>query len=187
MIRFVTREGYNHIAIATEADLNTLYAFARRYYRTPLYGGFVTEHPYRYHHKGRTASIRLCRLPISDAQAERLASRLKSMGEQSQHYLYNHLSALAAPIRKKVNVPDAFTCAEFAVSVLSEMSYDFDPDRFYTIGDIAEQLAPYQVYEGSFPTPATADTGFFTPRPIPHPIRTSVRDIFALVKRKISV
>lgn len=187
MIRFVTQEPYNHVAIAMEEDLSELYAFARRYYRTPLYGGFVTEHPYRYHHQGRTADIHLCRLPISESQSGQLSSRLKTMSDQAQHYLYNHLSALAAPIHKKIPVPDAFTCAEFAVSILSEMGYDFDPNRFYTIGDIAALLAPYQIYEGSFPAPATADPGFFSPKPIPHPLRTSVRDIFALLRRKASV
>lgn len=186
MIRLVTREPYNHVAIALEEDLSELYAFARRYYRTPLYGGFVTEHPYRYHHQGRTADICLCRLPIDEAAATALRRRLDHMRDHAQHYLYNHLSALAAPIHRKISVPDAFTCAEFAVSVLCEMGYDFDMDRFYTIGDIASQLAPYRVYEGSFPTPATPDPGFFSPNPIAHPFRTSVRDILALLKRRSS-
>ena len=46
LIRFVTREPYNHVAISTEASLTRMYSFARRFYRTPFYGGFVTEEPY---------------------------------------------------------------------------------------------------------------------------------------------
>ncbi|MGN0978699.1 MAG: hypothetical protein ACI4PH_11640, partial [Faecousia sp.] len=54
-IRRVTGEPYNHVAIATEETLRELYAFARKYYRAPFYGGFVREHPSRYHHNGVTA------------------------------------------------------------------------------------------------------------------------------------
>ena len=63
-IRRATGEAYNHVSIATEESLTTLYSFARRYYRTPFHGGFVTETPDRYHHKGLSSHIRLYRLPV---------------------------------------------------------------------------------------------------------------------------
>ena len=54
-IRFITGEPYNHVSIATEEDLRECYGFARRYYETPFYGGFVTERPSRYIHNGPAA------------------------------------------------------------------------------------------------------------------------------------
>ena len=184
MIRFVTGEPYNHVAIALEEDLRELYAFARRYYHTPFYGGFVTEHSCRYHHNGATADIRLCRLPVTQAQWEQLNRRLSYMRAHPQRYLYNHLSALAAPFHQKITVRDAYTCAEFTVSVLQELGFDFNSRMFYTIGDIAQKLAPYRCYEGEFPVPAAEGGSFFDPRPMGSALYVSTRDILKLIWRK---
>ena len=136
-IRFITGEPYNHVSIATEEDLRECYGFARRYYETPFYGGFVTERPSRYIHNGRVSKIRLYRLPLTNAQWLKLDTLLQSMRSQPERYLYNHLSAMMAPMHLKVKVRDAFTCAEFVVSVLNRLGFDFDATRFYTIGGIA--------------------------------------------------
>ena len=183
-IRRVTGEPYNHVAIATEEDLSNLYTFARRYYHTPFYGGFVTEHPCRYHHNGVTADIRLYRLPLTNRQWNKLQTLLSDMREQADRYLYNHLSALAAPLHIKVPVQDAFTCAEFAVRVLSTLGFDFDAERFYTIGSIARRLEAYHIYTGQFPTQAKEDAAFFAPHPLPHPVFASVRNVLTLIWRK---
>lgn len=184
MIRFVTGDAYNHVAIAMESDLNELYAFARRYYRTPFYGGFVTERPYRYHHKGTTAQVQLCRLPVTEERWQQLQQRISHMRANPRRYLYNHLSALMAPIHRKVNVRDAFTCAEFTVSVLQDLGYDFSDRLFYSIGDIAEKLEGFHYYNGEFPVPPEEGSPFFDRRPIPHPIFASTRAFLALLWRK---
>lgn len=186
MIRVVTGEPYNHVSIALEEDLKELYTFARRYYRTPFYGGFVTEHPYRYHHNGSTATIRLCRLPVSEEQWQQLRQRIAHMSVHSGRYLYNHLSALLAPLHCKVTVRDAFTCAEFTVSVLQELGYDFSSRKFYTIGDIDEKLADFRFYDGDFPVPPEEDKLFFAPRPVSETLYCSTRDILRLIWRKAS-
>lgn len=183
LIRFVTREPYNHVSIATEGDLKRLYAFARRYYRTPLYGGFVTEEPCRYHHKGSTAQICLCRLPLSDSQWLTLESRLQRMEESPRRYLYNHISALLAPLHCKVSVPDAFTCAEFTISVLQELGFPFRENRFYTICQIAQRLEPFRIYSGEFPVPEKEDEIFFAVRPLRHPFYSITLDILKLFWR----
>ena len=184
MIRLVTGEPFNHVAIAMEEDLTKLYAFARRYYHTPFYGGFVTERPYRYHHNGATAQIRLYRLPVTEEQWNRLHKRLSDMSTKAEHYLYNHLSAAAAPFHRKIRVKDAYTCAEFTVSILQELGLDFNSRRFYSIGDIAERLVPYHFYDGEFPVPPEEGSAFFASKPVRHPVFTSARDIFALFWRK---
>lgn len=184
MIRRVTGEPYNHVAIATEENLRDLYAFARRYYNTPFYGGFVTEHPSRYHHNGITADVRLYRLPLTSRQWEILQELLTKMRKRADRYLYNHLSALAAPLRIKVRVRDAFTCVEFAVNVLSALGFDFDPRKFYTVGDIADRLGAYHIYTGAFPAQAEEDTAFFNPHPLQHPIAASAKNMLRLVWRK---
>ncbi len=183
-IRYVTGEPYNHVSISTQEDLSDLYAFARRFYRTPFYGGFVSEHPCRFHHKGIAAKIRLYRLPLTSRQWDKLQEILAVMREQSDRYLYNHLSALMAPLHIKVRVRKAFTCAEFAVSVLSTLGFDFEPRHFYTIGDIADRLESYHFYSGEFPSVSEEDAGFFHPHPVDHPLMVSTRDLLRLFWRR---
>lgn len=185
MIRFITGEPYNHVSIALEEELTSLYAFARRYYRTPFYGGFVVESPSRFHHRSRTAEVSLCRIPVTAEQWQALRARLSSMEGSAHRYLYNHLSAIAAPLHRKIAVRDAYTCAEFAVSVLSSIGLAYDPRRFYTIGDIAAGLKDYHLYAGQFPVPPGEDTAFFLRHPVPHPIYRSTRDLLRLICRKI--
>ncbi len=182
-IRYVTGEPYNHVAIATDERLRTLYSFARRYYHTPFYGGFVTEGAYRYHHKGATAQVQLYRLPLNREQWKMLNRVLEEMQAQPEHYLYNHLSVLTAPMHWKVPVRDAYTCAEFVVSILSTLGFPFDPDRFYTIGDIAQPLEKYLVYSGEFPTQIPADSEFYSRENAPHPLLLSTRDFLHLCWR----
>lgn len=184
MIRFVTGEPYNHVSIAMDRDLRTLYTFARRYRNTPLYGGFVTEKPCRYHKNGVTAKICLCQIPITDAQQAHLSWRFAHMANEAERYIYNHLSALMAPFHRKIQVKDAYTCAEFTVSVLQELDMDFSGQRFYSIGQIAEKLAPYVVYTGDFPTPPEETGSFFQRQSLSRTWYLSVRDILALVWRK---
>lgn len=182
-IRSVTGEPYNHVALATEEDLSDLYAFARRFYRTPFYGGFVTEHPDRYRHNGVISDVKLYRLPLTDYQWKRLSKLLQQLRNNPEHYLYNHLSVLMAPMHKKVSVQDAFTCAEFAVCVLDYLGYKFDPQRFYSICEIAQELEPYLYYTGKFPEGNAGDPAFFQSHPVDHPLLTSARDFFALCWR----
>lgn len=184
MIRTVTGEPYNHVSIATGEDLTSIYSFARRYYCTPFYGGFVSEDPCRYRHKGRTADIRLYRLPLTTVQWKRLEAMLEDMKLHADRYLYNHLSAMTAPLHLKIRVRRAFTCAEFTVNVLSSLGFDFDPNRFYTIGDIASRLGSYHIYTGLFPNKKSRDTSFFKPHPVAHPFYASARDLLRLFWRR---
>lgn len=183
-IRFVTGEPYNHVSIATGEDLTCIYSFARRYYCTPFYGGFVSEDPCRYRHNGRCASIRLYRLPLTSKQWQRLQDMLEDMKEHADRYLYNHLSAMAAPLHLKIRVRKAYTCAEFTVNVLHRLGFDFDPNRFYTIGDIAQRLGAYHIYTGDFPAAEVQDSSFFHPHPVSHPLIASARDLLRLFWRR---
>ena len=183
-IRLVTGDPYNHVAMGTEESLKELYAFARRYYHTPFYGGFVEETPCRYRHNGVTATIRLYRLPLTTRQYQQLQEILDAMRQKADRYLYNHLSALAAPLHRKIRVRMAFTCAEFTVSVLSQLGFDFDPNRFYTIGDIACRLDAYHIYTGKFPADGGTDPAFFQPQSMPHTLMVSPRDLRRLFWRR---
>ena len=182
MVRRVTKEEFNHASIALDADLSRMYGFARRYYRTPLYGGFVRESLSRYHQEGQASIIRICKIPVTEEQYNGLEQLLTKMENDRDHYLYNHLSALGAVVHRRVYAKDAYTCIEFCVDILHKLGVDIDPKLHYTICQVAQMLLPYSVYYGPIPQ-GDYDTDFYAKRPVPLPVCTTLRDMFKLLPR----
>lgn len=182
-IRGFTGEAYNHASIALDPDLTRMYGFARRYYRTPFYGGFVRESRSRYHVNGTPADIRICRLPVTPLQHRTLSHFLEGMYQNQEAYPYNHLSAAASLFRRPVKVRDAYTCIEFCVCILHTLGIDLDPDRYYSVGEVEQLLRPYTVYTGPMPAPPEFDHQYYASKPVPHPTAATVSAFVTLLKR----
>lgn len=182
-IRRITGECYNHASIALDRDLTRMYGFARRYYRIPLYGGFVKESHARYHVNGRSTDIRLCRIPVTREQYEALETRLATMHSRAKDYIYNHFSALGALIRKPIPARDAYTCVEFCVEILHDLGICVDPGKYYSVGDIEKLLRGFTVYTGPMPYSGEADTDYYAKRPVFSPTWVTLREIFKLLPR----
>lgn len=182
-IRMLTGETYNHVSIALDPELTQMYGFARRYYRTPFYGGFVRESLSRYHVNGASADICICKLPVTPQQYRSLCLFLEGMHQNQEAYPYNHLSAAAAPLRKPVKVRDAYTCVEFCVQILYSLGIDLDPDKYYTVGDLEKLLHPYAIYAGPIPQSEDFDFGYYAEKPVAHPTHKTVRAFFSLFRR----
>lgn len=184
-IRALTRETYNHVSISLDENLTKMYSFSRRFYRTPFYGGFVQESVSRYHLKGSTAQIRVCRLQITEEQYKTLEAHLAKLFEQKERYLYNHLSASTALLHKPVKVRDAYTCVEFCVNVLRSCGIALDPDSYYSVGDLERMLRAFTIYTGPAPDTDIYDATFFARRPVTHPLVKTVRDFLRLFYRRL--
>ncbi|MEA5143496.1 MAG: hypothetical protein VB023_07945 [Oscillibacter sp.] len=145
LIRTVTRYPYNHVSVALEAHPTVLYSFARHYEDAPFYGGFVRESALRYCRRNRGAEALVFAVPVEPAELELLRRRLDEMAAQHQLYLYNTLSALLVPLKRKVALPASYTCVEFAVDVLqtSGAPVKLETDRFYSVADLALLLEDY--------------------------------------------
>jgi len=182
MIRRFTREQYNHLSLSLDEHLTPMYGFARRYYRTPLYGGFVKESLSRYCVGGKLSDIKVHRLPISEDQHRHLTELFAKMYSQKQRYLYNHLSAATACFHKRLFVKDAYTCVEFGIHILDYLGLDVDIKKYHTVGAVAQLLDEYTVYTGPIPEGAY-DEDYMQPKPVPHPVWVTIRDIFALFPR----
>lgn len=182
LVRRVTKEEFNHASIALDENLTRMYGFARRYYRTPLYGGFVRESLSRYCQNGQASHIRVCKLPVTLEQYHRLEQLLTKMENDGDHYLYNHLSALGAVVHRRVPAKDAYTCIEFCVDILHKLGVDIDPNKHYTVCQVEQMLLPYSVYCGPIPQ-GDYDADFYAKRPVPYPVYTTLRDMFKLLPR----
>lgn len=169
LIRTITRFPYNHLSISLDPELKSMYSFARRYYSTPFYGGFVHESISRYHIKTKQSQIILCRIPITSEQFHSLSQKLQTMLENNDRYIYNHLSAITSIIHKNIKLTDAYMCTEFVVEILHSIGIHIDPKAFYSIRDLEKMLHCFVIYTGPIPEADIYDATFFTRRPLPHP------------------
>ena len=182
-IRRVTGEAYNHASIALDSDLNQMYSFARRFYRTPLYGGFVKESYARYHVGSNVSQICICKIPVTQEQYAAIATKLTSMHNRAEHYIYNHISALGGLLHKRVPAKDAYTCVEFCTSILQDLGLSIDPAKYYSVCDLKNILSEYIIYTGPMPKTGLEDSAYFARKPISFPIEVTLRDVFKLLPR----
>jgi hypothetical protein len=147
-IRKMTRSKYNHVSVSFDPDMQSLYSFARYHETAPFYAGFVEESLMRYQLSGRHATVKVCRIRLSDQQAAALARAVDEVQASAGEYIYNYLSALTFLARRRFDVPRAFTCVDFAVWLLSRAGIGEVPDAFFTIADLEDALQKYVIFEG---------------------------------------
>ena len=151
LIRFITRNQYNHVSIAIEDDLNTMYAFTRYHKNTPFVAGFSEESPLRYCScDDEITNVKICKMPVSDEKYRNISEYLSSFQRNSDKYLYNLFSAALYPTGLRLQIPNSYTCLEFAIHILSTFYiadgvYDH---RFYKIIELECLLDRYMMYEG---------------------------------------
>ncbi len=147
-IRKMTRSKYNHVSVSFDPDMQSLYSFARYHQSAPFYAGFVEESLMRYQLSGRQATVKVCRIRLSDQQAGALTRAVDEVQASSGEYIYNYLSALTFLAHRRFDVPRAFTCVDFAVWLLSRAGIHEVPDAFFTIADLEAALQKYVIFEG---------------------------------------
>ncbi len=182
-IRIITGEKYNHVSIALDPELTQMYSFARRYYKTPFYGGFVKESLSRYHINNKHATVKICKIPVTPEQYENLCRRMKRMLEKRDIYLYNHISILGTVIKKTIRIKGAYTCTEFCVMILNNLGIELDPNKYYSISALENILDHYVTYTGPIPEEASFDSEFYTKKPVQHATIKTIQDIAKLLPR----
>lgn len=137
-IRAMTHWQYNHVAVAFDKDLKEMYTFARYYRSVPLYGGFVRDSKERYIYKKKTAYVKICEVPVREDGYRLVKDYIDAINDYPAEYIYNIFSAITVPLKKRVLIRNAFTCAEFAIQILSMAGTEIERDRFYAIDELAD-------------------------------------------------
>lgn len=182
-IRKITGEKYNHASIALDPDLTQMYSFARRFYRTPLYGGFVKESRARYHLGNKASQICICKIPVTQEQYTAIDYKLTTMYSRADAYIYNHISALGAMLRRQIPAKDAYTCVEFCTRILHDLGMDVDPAKYHSVCDLEQLLSEHVIYTGPMPADGKDDTAYYAKRPVSSPTWVTLREIFKLLPR----
>ncbi len=156
-IRLITGGLYNHVSVSFDADLKELYSFARHYKRAPLYGGFVRESSMRY--RIFATPIKVCRIDVGDNEYNEIHSKIDSMINNSDTYIYNLASAIAYPLKRKIHISSAFTCVEFAAYLLNLAGIENSENAsgFCSIKNLEKLLEGNVIYEDIFPESELSD------------------------------
>ena len=83
LIRFFTKETYNHVSLCLDDRLDHFVSFARFRQDVPLAGGYVAEPPERLLSCGKTMPVRIFKLDISPKDAEELEAIFALAGHKS--------------------------------------------------------------------------------------------------------
>lgn len=138
LIRFFTKEEYNHVSLCLDGNLQHFVSFARYRRDVPLAGGYVTEPAARLQSCGKSMQVRIFKLAISQADA----SKLEALFNMADHtaLVYNSLGALLSGCHIRCSIPGAYTCLEFAGAILG--------DSYHSITALGNALDQWEIYRG---------------------------------------
>lgn len=122
LLRFITKEKYNHSSICLNDDFQSFYSFGRKYPKFLIPGGFVIENAY----KGVFGMFKevpcfILEKEISDEQYKKLESRINHFQENSKRYHYGILSLMLADTTYSFVNKNKFFCSQFVAKLLNDI------------------------------------------------------------------
>ncbi len=143
IIRTLTNNFYNHVSIALEKELKTMYSFGRYHINSPLAGGFIMENPARYLLYSKDVNIKICSVTLDELAYTRAQQKIFLFMEDKNTAIYNSFSAITSLFHKKLNIENAYTCIEFVTDLL-------DYKEIINIRELEDKLEDRIIYKGSF-------------------------------------
>jgi hypothetical protein len=120
IIKFFTKETYNHVSLGFDKSLEKeLYSFGRYYARNPFWGGFIEENIREglYKLKPRTKAC-VYEIDVNEEAYKKLKNFIAQVEKEKHKYRFNILGmfsvALNMPLRRRYKR----YCAEFVSEIL---------------------------------------------------------------------
>lgn len=115
VIKFFTREEFNHISIALAPKLEPMYSFGRRRPYNPFFGGYVKEYPNQGTFKRFPKTVTcILELPVSDECYDKMKDVVEEMYATRTQYRYNFVGLAIAAFRIYYPRKNCYYCSEFA-------------------------------------------------------------------------
>jgi hypothetical protein len=121
IVKWVTRDKYNHVSISLSEELLDLYSFGRKHPYNPFWAGFVKESPTggtfgRFY---KTDAVILER-EVDALVYDEIKLELERMYENRNRYKYNFLGLFAGFFGKNVRMKNRYYCSEFVQYILAK-------------------------------------------------------------------
>lgn len=125
--KLITKDPYNHVSIAFDADLENIYTYALRNVNG-LKGGLKKETLDVL--KGSRYS--LYEMPVTEEVYDKVVNKVLEMEKDIVGTGYNHLSLINAVFRKEIfnsEIGSRMICSQFIVEVLKEVGVELFADK----------------------------------------------------------
>ena len=129
IVRFFTKDPYNHSSISLNEDLTDMYSFGRKYARLPFPGGFIQEcigtkvfatHP--------NTTMIVYELSVTREQYNKVRQIVREMRRQKNMYAYNLLGVIFVIFHKYHPSHNKYYCSEFVKYLLTESGITSDQE-----------------------------------------------------------
>ena len=131
MIHYLTKDKYTHVALSFDTSLESMYSFARKYRRNPLYGSFIKESIYEgFLSLSETLPGAIVEISVTEEQYKKVKEMINEFEENDSLYRYNYMGLLYSYFGKALPRKHHFFCSEFVYYVLYESEIlDFGCER----------------------------------------------------------
>lgn len=150
LIRRFLKQRYVHVVISGDADLAEAYSVGRRNPAVPVIAGFEKEDKGKILHSFPTAFYRICELPCTMEQKQKIMERLHTDYSRRFRIHYGVCSlpfvVLGIPFYQK----DCYTCSSYIARILQENGICVSQKHFslVTPKDFLEYGGMWQIFEG---------------------------------------
>lgn len=159
-IRAFTHYEYNHVSLTLDPTFAQWVSFARYVRGVPLAGGFVVESADRFLAMHGPVNVKIYRIDLSAIRYRQLQKLFQKAGNRDSGLLYNTFDIAAAILGRKFPLPGAYTCLDFACTVLGRQYSD--------IQALDRSMATAPLYQGDLkpllPSNPAADEFYFARR-----------------------
>lgn len=150
MIRRFLKQRYVHVVIAADANITEAYSVGRRNPAIPFFAGFEREDKDKILRSFPTAFYRICELPCTLEQKEKIMEELK---EDYKRRCQIHYAVLALPFLV-MGIPfyikNQYTCSSYIAKLLSKNGI-FVSDKHFSLvtpKDFYEYEKLHPIFEG---------------------------------------
>ena len=136
-LKAITHAQYNHISLAFQRDIDTMYSFGRHYQYFPFYGGLVTESPHRGTMKRfENSNVTVMAIPLTSEVYDQLYAHVMAMYENRKQYKYNYMGIFWAWFKIARRKRDCYYCSEF----IRELFIRYHIDGYDQLKPITEPI-----------------------------------------------
>lgn len=122
ILKFITKDTYNHSSIALTEDLQTMYSFGRVNAYNPFRAGFVQESPaYGTFKRFKETKVMVLETEISPEAYSEVGQLIREMMKEKAHYHYNYWGVLLAGIKINRQKRNCYYCSEFVRAMILRM------------------------------------------------------------------
>lgn len=126
LIKYFTKDTYNHSSLSLDINLLNVYSFGRKNPRNPLSGGFVKEDIWnKIYNVFPETTCALYEIEVNDKELEDLKMILEIFEKDSEKYGYNLIGLITYYLGMNLDVGERYFCSEFVSTVLKEAKISY--------------------------------------------------------------